>query len=249
MRFPLPCAILLTLASGVGVAVAGECPSPLVSLGTLSPTGLVEVLIAATFVLAVVSAYALREAGRLRRRLRDSEAKLQDLGIHDALTELPNRALFVEFAEKVLANAKRHGSLFSLVSMDLDSLQATRDAHGSVIADQLLQAVACRIGDTVRKGDLLARVAEDQFIILLDSVKGRAGLVPVMSRLVTTISAPYIIDGRELEVGCSAGITLFPQDSDHLGELMRQADQARRAARLSGGNRGMFYDELPRDMA
>lgn len=247
MRLPLPCAVLLTLAPGVGVAVAGEYTSPLVSLGTLSPTGLVEVLIAATFVLAAVSAYALREAGRLRRRLRDSEAKLQDLGVHDALTELPNRALFVEFAEKVLANAKRHGSLFSLVSMDLGSLQAVKDEYGNLTGDRLLQAVACRIGDTVRKGDLLARVGEDQFLILLDNVRGRSGLVPVMSRLMTTIGAPYIIDGRELKIGCSAGVTLFPQDSEHLNALMQQADQARRAARLAGRNRGMFYDELPKE--
>jgi len=247
MRFPLLRAVALAFALGVESAVADECSAASVSLATLSPTGLVEVLIAAIFVLSVVTAYALREASRLRRRLRDSETRLQDLGTHDALTGLPNRALFVEFAGKVAANAKRHGSLFSLVSMDLDNLQPTRDAHGSMVGDRLLEAIACRIGDTVRKGDLLARVGEDQFIILLDSVRGRSGLVPVISRLMTTISAPYIIDGKELTIGCSAGVSLFPQDSDRLNELMQQIDRARRAARLAGGNRSMFYDELPKE--
>ncbi len=237
--------IILVHIVGGSVLLAGECAAPVPGVGTVSRTCLVELLIAAICALAIVSAYALRQAAQLNRRLKATEAKFLAMSAHDPLTGLPNLPLFTEFARKVLANAKRHGSLFSLVSMDLTGVDAVHTEHGREVGDRLIQAAARRIEDAVRQGDLVARVEGSRFIVLLDSIRGRSGLPPVITRLVAAIAAPYTINGKELAIGCSAGVSLFPQDTDAWNELVAKADEALGKAKLTGQSHGMFYDEVP----
>jgi diguanylate cyclase (GGDEF)-like protein len=180
----------------------------------------------------------------LNRKLRTSEASLRDLALHDALTRLPNRALFSEFAAKAIANATRHGSMLSILFLDLDDFKAVNDQHGHAAGDRLLQMVSGRIVDTIRTGDIAARVGGDEFIVLLDSIQSRSGIAQAIDRLIRSISAPYFLEGAELRVGCSVGASLFPTDEQDLDAMMRQADQALYAAKLAGKNCGCFFADL-----
>jgi len=203
----------------------------------------------AVFLLACVSLASLGYVLRLNRRLRLSETKLRELATHDELTGLPNRMLFVEFARKVLANSSRHGSLFGLLYMDLDGFKPVNDTHGHKTGDQVLQTVALRIDETIRKGDMVARVGGDEFIVLLDSVRGRASVERATERILAALAAPLIIDGTEIPIGCSIGATIFPYDAETLEELMQKADQALLAAKDAGKGRCTFFDELPKEAA
>jgi len=204
------------------------------------------VAIVFTFVLTILGVSALLYVLRLNRRLRASEAKLRELATHDHLTGLPNRTLFMEFSRKVHASAARHGSQFGLLFLDLDNFKPINDQYGHAVGDRLLQTVARRIQDAIRKGDLAARVGGDEFIVLLDNVRDHAGAAEAVARLVETLGSPYVIDGEELTIGCSIGANLFPGDGSELEDLIHKADQALYAAKMSGKNRGLFHDELPR---
>lgn len=199
------------------------------------------------FLLACVALASLLYVLHLNRRLRLSEHKLRELATHDELTGLPNRMLFVEFARKVLANSNRHGSLFGLLYMDLDGFKLVNDNHGHKVGDQVLQAVALRIDETIRQGDMAARVGGDEFIVLLDSIRGRASVERATERLLAAIGAPLTIDGVPFTIGCSIGAALFPYDGESLDELIQKADQALLIAKQAGKGRCAFFDELPKD--
>jgi diguanylate cyclase (GGDEF)-like protein len=181
---------------------------------------------------------------RLNRRLRASEAKLRDLALHDALTGLPNRALFTEFAEKEISNAARHGSMFALLFLDLDNFKAINDTHGHAVGDRLLKMVADRLRGCVRTGDTAARIGGDEFVVLLCSVRSREGVQAAIDRIIRSLGASYFTDGTELLVGCSVGASLFPSDDQELDTMMRQADRALYAAKEAGKNCGRFFSDV-----
>lgn len=213
-------------------AAAGEANSCALAWGL---AGIMALLAIAATIYAVL----------LRRQLAAALAMPHGKDSHDVLTGLPDRLLFMEFSRKVLANASRHGSLFSLLFLELDNLGTISEEHGEGTADLLVQAAARRIEAAIRQGDLVARLQGGRFAVLLDSVRGRAGLTQVVARLGETIGAAYTIEGKELAPGCSIGISFFPSDGDQLSDLMQKADEALEAAIQSGGKRNVFYDELP----
>ncbi len=196
-------------------------------------------------IMALLAVGAVVYAALLRRQLAAARAVPHEKDSHDTLTGLPNRLLFMEFSRKILANANRHGSLFSLLFLELDDLEGTGKEHGEATADLLVQAAARRIEGAIRQGDLVARLQGGKFAVLLDSVRGRDGLTQVVARLGETIGAPYTVEGKEIAAGCSVGVSFFPHDGDQLSDLMQKADEALLAAQEAGGKRSVFYDELP----
>ena len=235
-RLHLPALILLLAAWQPSCSAAGHPLPALAHAGSL-----------AVFLLACLSLASLLYVLHLNRRLRLSEGKLRELATHDELTGLPNRMLFVEFARKVLANSNRHGSLFGLLYMDLDGFKSVNDKHGHKTGDQVLQAVATRIDATIRQGDMAARVGGDEFIVLLDSIRGRASVERATERLLAALGAPLEIDGTSFAIGSSIGAAIFPYDGESLDELIQKADQALLAAKQAGKGRCAFFDELPKE--
>lgn len=230
-------AFFLLLAAWQPSCSAADRPLP-----TLAHTGSPAVLL-----LACLSLASLLYALHLHRRLRLSEGKLRELATHDELTGLPNRMLFVEFARKVLANSNRHGSLFGLLYMDLDGFKNVNDKHGHNVGDQVLQAVALRIDETIRQGDMVARVGGDEFIILLDSIRGRASVERATDRLLAALGAPLEIGGVSFALRFSIGAAIFPYDGENLDELIQKANQALLAVKKTGKGRCAFFDELSKE--
>jgi len=144
---------------------------------------------------------------------------------HDSLTGLANRTLFTERAEHLLAAADRGQVPLALVFADLDRFKAVNDGLGHAAGDELLRQVADRLADTARAGDTLARLGGDEFAILLPRA-ARSDAEALAARVKDAFAAPFVIDGRTLDVAVSVGVALYPDDASSLPALVSTADQA-----------------------
>ena len=172
---------------------------------------------------------------------RQAEAKLSYMAHHDMLTDLPNRLSFYEQLEDRLTQVKRSGHL-ALFSLDLDHFKNVNDTLGLPIGDKLLQAVAERLRDCVRKDDLVARLGGDEFALVQIDADGPNKATTLASRLIEVVSAPYELDGHQVVVGTSVGVALGPNDGTHPDGLTKNADLAMYRAKADGGNTYRFFE-------
>lgn len=184
---------------------------------------------------------ALATVGRDITDRRKNEEKLFFLAHHDELTGLPNRTLFSAQLSQSMADADRLGRRLAVIVLDLDDFKKVNDTLGHESGDSLLIAMAQRLWESVRRGDTVARLAGDEFAIVLADMAQTEDAEHVARKIIDTLSQPYSIAGREIFVGASLGITLFPLDSRDAGELLRNADVAMYRAKEVGKNGFQFY--------
>jgi len=168
-----------------------------------------------------------------RRRI---EVAYEHQAYHDALTGLPNRRLFEDRLTIALAQARRHPSRAALLYIDIDRLSRINDSLGHHVGDQVLRAVALRLGEAVRETDTLARLAADDFVLLITNLRHPEDCVRVAQLLLTKLREPLRIDGREMFVTASIGIAIFPQDGSEVSSLLGSADAAAHSCKSLGGN-------------
>ncbi len=170
---------------------------------------------------------------------RAMASKLVHQATHDFLTGLPNRAQLTDRLAQAIGLAKRHGKQVALLFLDLDAFKAINDSLGHAIGDQLLQSVAERLLVHVRSTDMVCRYGGDEFVILLDEINLTQGAEMVAQSLVDAFAAPHIIDGQEIDVTLSIGISVFPDDGTDAESLIRSADTAMFQAKTDG--RGIYH--------
>jgi diguanylate cyclase (GGDEF)-like protein len=169
---------------------------------------------------------------------RRAEKQIAHMAHHDALTELPNRVLFYERMDALLADT-RH---FAVLSMDLDRFKSINDTLGHPIGDKLLKAVAERMRDCVRDTDIIARLGGDEFAIVQEPLRNATDTISLAKRLVKVVSAPYRIDGHQISVGTSVGIAIAPDDGSDPEQLMKKADLALYRCKAKGGSVYRFFE-------
>lgn len=174
--------------------------------------------------------------------LMEQQQKLERMAYHDALTQLPNRALFSDRLQQALAHIDRNGGLLAVSYFDLDGFKPINDTLGHEAGDQLLIQLAQRLRTSLRAGDTVARLGGDEFALLLCGLQSREEAGQTLERLLAIISAPYQIQEVTVYVSASAGITLSPPDDANPDILLRHADQAMYTAKLSGKNRYHVFD-------
>ena len=176
---------------------------------------------------------------------REAERALREQALRDALTQLPNRALFLDRLEHGIARAKREKAVLSLLVMDLDAFKDVNDTFGHHAGDGLLRQVAERLARTVRKSDSLARLGGDEFAFVLPNTN-EIGASVVVRSLLSALEAPFSIEGQSVSVGASLGLALFPRHSEDAAGLMRRAEIAMYTAKRAGGGSATynFEDEL-----
>jgi diguanylate cyclase (GGDEF)-like protein/PAS domain S-box-containing protein len=174
-----------------------------------------------------------------RRQLEES---LMRQALHDALTELPNRRHFRDSVTKSLAHAERHGSIQAVLFIDLDNFKHVNDSLGHSHGDELLRQVAQRLGQTVRAGDLLARMGGDEFALLLEGA-GPEDAAAVAAKVLQALELPFRHGGQTMKVGASIGITLAPVDGRDVEELLSNADLAMYRAKEQGRNTWHFFEQ------
>ena len=167
--------------------------------------------------------------------------RLQHLAQHDALTELPNRALLLDRLKQSLARARWQERLVAVLFIDLDRFKTINDTLGHEVGDRLLQQLGERFNRNVREGDTVARFGGDEFVILLDDVATGKDVGLVAQKVLEALAAPFIVDGQNLYITASIGVSLFPTDGEDSGTLLKNADVAMYRAKDLGKNTYQFY--------
>ncbi len=167
---------------------------------------------------------------------KNAESQLVHQAYHDALTGLPNRMLFQDRLTQALDLARRHHRGLSVLFLDLDQFKLVNDTLGHAAGDRLLQAVAARLRQSVRKSDTVARVGGDEFNLLLPEV-GRGNQAAKMAeKILATVARPVDVDGHRLYITTSIGISLYPADGADAEALLTSADIAMYRAKELGRN-------------
>ncbi|MCU1735875.1 MULTISPECIES: bifunctional diguanylate cyclase/phosphodiesterase [unclassified Pseudomonas] len=161
---------------------------------------------------------------------------------HDVLTGLPNRAFLSDLLNQALDFSRREAIPLAVCMLDLDGFKAVNDGYGHASGDMLLVEVAARLRTIMRGEDVVARLAGDEFVLILRYVHDAEELHAALQRVLGAISAPYSILGQTIHVDASIGVTLFPADDEDADTLLRHADQAMYLAKQSGRNRFHLFD-------
>jgi diguanylate cyclase (GGDEF)-like protein len=168
------------------------------------------------------------------------QEQLEHQANYDALTGLPNRNLLLDRLKQAVHSQRQVRSI-AVVFMDLDHFKVINDSLGHNAGDLLLQKMAERLRSAVRDGDTVSRMGGDEFVLVLDDQHNEDVVFRAMQRIVAKVNEPITIDGRELFVTCSAGISLHPQDGTDVETLLKNADAAMYRAKENGRNNFQFY--------
>jgi diguanylate cyclase (GGDEF)-like protein len=192
----------------------------------------------AAFVLAMACLLGLG-AATLNRSARLAHERL-----HDALTGLPNRPLFVDRTEQALATLSRRGGCLAALFIDLDRFKRINDAYGHAVGDELLVAVAGRLTASMRPGDTLSRFGGDEFLVLCTELEDDRQATQIANRIQDQLARPFTIAQHHLAVECSIGIALRRADDEKIdaGTLIHNADLAMYRAKQRGRARVELFD-------
>ncbi|MCW8305871.1 EAL domain-containing protein [Acidiphilium sp. PA] len=176
-----------------------------------------------------------------------ADAAIERLAYYDALTNLPNKALLLSHLAQFLVRARQSGMHSALMVLDLNGFEAINDLHGHATGDAVLRQIGRRLPAVVRKGDIVARVGDDKFAILLaglDETQPRAAAIGkrIAEKVLATLAQPIHAVGHECRVSANIGIAMFPDGAHAIEDIMRQADMAVRQAK-AGDRTPIVYFE------
>ncbi|MEO5328397.1 MAG: diguanylate cyclase [Magnetococcus sp. THC-1_WYH] len=173
---------------------------------------------------------------RMEQKMGVLQQQMYHLAHHDKLTGLPNRRMLEEFSKKIFATATRNNTQCAILYFDLDRFKPINDTFGHEYGDRLLQQVANRVQESLRKSDLLARIGGDEFIILMAGIQSVHNAVQLSEKMIALLNQPFNLKGQNCHIGCSIGISLFPDHGQEIEILMKQADKALYKVKEHGRN-------------
>jgi len=175
--------------------------------------------------------------------IKQSQERADYLAHHDVLTDLPNRHLFNDRLEHALQRGHRQGVLVAILFIDLDNFKSINEGLGYPVGDRVLQETATRMVQLVREEDTVARIAGDEFAIILEDIKDPESVAKITGKLLEAFRPPFFIDNDELHVSVSIGISLYPDDGDDVTTLIKNADTAMYKAKEMGKAGYCFYTQ------
>jgi diguanylate cyclase (GGDEF)-like protein/PAS domain S-box-containing protein len=173
----------------------------------------------------------------------NAQHQLQRLANYDPLTGLPNRALLLDRLEQAIRIGMRSGELVAVLFIDLDQFKEVNDTLGHATGDELLKLVAQRLKDACRREDTLGRLGGDEFLVIAQRVPAPESISVLANKLISALDRPFELQGREIYVGGSIGISLFPRDATDAGTMIKNADVAMYQAKRGRETRVCFYSE------
>jgi diguanylate cyclase (GGDEF)-like protein len=249
LRWAAPAAAAFA-ALAVATAVAfGDRPTVFGALAVLLTLAMVPVLVgglARRLLRRLEVATTEREVfqAELEAAWRTTE-EFRALANHDKLTGLPNRSLLYDRLTLAITKSRRQASQLALLFLDLDDFKRVNDSFGHSSGDLLLVELAGRVRTSVRAGDTVARFGGDEFIVLLDGVSGARDAARVAAKVLKAVQAPYRLDGHEVAIGASVGLSLYPSDGTSSDELVRSADAAMYSDKYRAASPGPGADAQP----
>ena len=164
------------------------------------------------------------------------EDQIRFLAHHDALTKLPNRSLLRERMLRAILHAHRNDKKLALFFLDLDDFKQVNDKLGHAAGDHMLKVVAQRLSDCARAEDTVARLAGDEFILLLEEISSAADVSAIAAKVIAALAQPVLFEGQEMRVSASIGISLYPDHGTEPDVLIERADEAMYQAKEEGGS-------------
>src|SRR5581483_7729309 len=173
------------------------------------------------------------------------EEEMRHQALHDTLTGLPNRNLYQDRLGLALAKARRSGKPLAVMFVDLDLFKLINDNLGHIVGDGVLNQVGQRIVECVRVTDTVARVGGDEFVVIVEDLESTANAMEIAFKILERVVQPYSVDGHQLHISASIGVSVFPDDGDDADTLTRNADKAMyRAKELGRNNVQLFTVEM-----
>jgi diguanylate cyclase (GGDEF)-like protein/PAS domain S-box-containing protein len=170
-----------------------------------------------------------------------AEEALRFQALHDALTGLPNRMLFMDRLNIEIAEARRNRKMLAVMFLDLDDFKNINDTLGHSTGDKLLNEVAGRLKTCIRESDTMARIGGDEFNLVLPDIAAAEDAASIAKKIISLFADPFSIEEEELPVTASIGISVYPEDGQDADALLKNADIAMYQAKGQGGNNYQFY--------
>ncbi len=193
--------------------------------------------------------------------LQRSNQRILHIAYHDDLTQLPNRRLFMDYLGRVLSLAKRTKKIFAVLFIDLDDFKRVNDTLGHDVGDELLKEASFRIVGSLRAEDIagitaeigqnlnVSRLGGDEFTIILPNIKSPLDASIVAKRIIGNLAEPFFLKQRDVTIGTSIGITVFPDDGTDAKSMLKNADIAMYQAKENGKNQYQFFTQKMNDNA
>jgi diguanylate cyclase (GGDEF)-like protein len=198
-------------------------------------------ILCGTLSLSVLDARMESKTAQMASSLREVNAELQHLVLHDSLTKLPNRLLLEDRVQQAADECRRAGSHCAVLFVDLDRFKTLNDSLGHFAGDTVLRTVAERLRATVRLEDTVSRLGGDEFVVLLKHVNQAEDAAEVARKVIEALLRPIVLDEHELRIGSSIGISVYPQHGDNSARLIANADAAMYHVKKSGRSNFAFF--------
>jgi diguanylate cyclase (GGDEF)-like protein len=214
----------------------------------LSGAALADLVTAVTLLLFVVARMTSSLENRMRQQndrlahtLKDATSEIESSLYRDALTQLPNRQGFESQLATATQCCDEFGQALSVLYINLDGFKIVNDSFGHAAGDNLLQQAAARLGGLIRRDDLLGRAGGDEFLLLLNGTQDTGVVSQLAQRVSESLKHPFVLDGHEIELSCSIGVVLYPQDGP-FDTLVARANAAMQTAKRTGGAAHCFFE-------
>ncbi len=178
----------------------------------------------------------LLEVRLLYKQLENYSQEMESLALHDALTGLPNRRLLMDRLSLAIAHVRRNNFSMAVLYLDLDGFKEVNDTLGHDVGDKLLCMVAARLLEAVRQEDTVARLGGDEFVIVLWDLNVDNDVSSLVSKVIRSVSQPYRIQGRDVSITVSIGVSIYPMNGAAAETLIKSADLALYEAKKAGKN-------------
>jgi diguanylate cyclase (GGDEF)-like protein len=189
----------------------------------------------------ILISYFLYRSILHNQELKKEKKKFQKLSEYDVLTTLPNRSLFQDRLERSIVKGLRHNNKFALLFIDIDNFKDINDTYGHANGDKLLYSVGDRINKLLRDEDTLARLGGDEYVVILEDIKNPIHASITANKIIELFKEPLKINDKEHLMSVSIGVSIFPDDSKDLTELLKYSDIAMYKAKKDGKNNVQFY--------
>ncbi len=232
-----------------GMAAANFSPGTICTSGNFANNGWMAATIAVitflilcgTLSLSVLDARMESKTAQMASSLREANAELQRLVLHDSLTKLPNRLLLEDRVQQAVEECRRADAHCAVLFVDLDRFKTLNDSLGHFAGDTVLRAVGDRLRAAVRQEDTVSRMGGDEFVVLLKHIAGPDDAGEVAKKIIESVAKPILLDGHELRIGASIGISIFPDHGGDSVRLIANADAAMYHVKKTGRSNFAFF--------